>query len=470
MIDHDLLYAACSSEKCVFEIKLVRDGCGIRCEAELVHMYLDEWKNILSMTAYQSSLYIAHNAGIEETSLTTYQFKRIISHGPYYSSPSPKITAYKEGILFCDPASHLIRVWNESSGDLGAFAGSGEAGNTDGLSNQCKFFQPVGLAAEFNHVVYVCDAQTSCIKIFTTLAKTAQFLNAVVQIYKAFSVHEKHHSYSKQDLTCAGVMLGECLDHLKENENVIRSDLQLTGKNLNGPQGNVAAKTIESVKMLKDGVEQLKDTLARHSYKHANLLSCMTMDIKNMHSIVHHKSPLCTALEYARNFGNAVKEGLKRTTSWAAHYYTNPKSWYPLPERSIPYSSVLVSKPDKAETLNSQDISTMREWAHTYGAAVRQRTVRQETTMAKAGTLPAYLYQQEVQPGERIAFLDGVEEPEQEEIEYDPPTSEDEQYDEVENNEHSNDDDNIDSREADFLLGTRTRFGRAIRFNNRFIE
>ncbi len=265
-------------------------------------------------------------------------------------------------------------------------------------------------------------------------------------------------------------MLGECLDHLKENENVIRSDLQLTGKNLNGPQGYVAARTIESVKMLQDGVEQLKDTLARHSYKHANLLSCMTMDIENMHSIVHHKSPLCTALEYARNFGNAVKEGLKRTTSWAAHYYTNPKSWYPLPERSIPYSSVLVSKPDKAETLNSQDISTIREWAHIYGAAVCQQTVRQETTMAKAETLPAYLYQQEVQPGERIAFLDGVEEPEQEEIEYDPPTSEDEQYDEVENNEHSDDDDNIDSREADFLLGTRTRFDRAIRFNNRFIE
>ena len=33
-------------------------------------------------------------------------------------------------------------------------------------------------------------------------------------------------------------MLGECIDHLKENEDVIRSDLHLTGKNLNGPQEN----------------------------------------------------------------------------------------------------------------------------------------------------------------------------------------------------------------------------------------
>ncbi|PFX28225.1 hypothetical protein AWC38_SpisGene7031 [Stylophora pistillata] len=35
----------------------------------------------------------------------------------------------------------------------------------------------------------------------------------------------------------------------------------------------------------------------------------------------------------------------------------------------------------------------MRDWASAYGAAVRQRTVRQETTMAKHGTLPEYIYQ-----------------------------------------------------------------------------
>ena len=35
----------------------------------------------------------------------------------------------------------------------------------------------------------------------------------------------------------------------------------------------------------------------------------------------------------------------------------------------------------------------MRDWASAYGAAVRQRTVRQETTIAKHGTLPEYIYQ-----------------------------------------------------------------------------
>ena len=35
----------------------------------------------------------------------------------------------------------------------------------------------------------------------------------------------------------------------------------------------------------------------------------------------------------------------------------------------------------------------MRDWASAYEAAVRQRTVRQEKTMAKHGTLPEFIYQ-----------------------------------------------------------------------------
>ena len=37
--------------------------------------------------------------------------------------------------------------------------------------------------------------------------------------------------------------------------------------------------------------------------------------------------------------------------------------------------------------------SEMRTWARVYGKAVRQRSNRQQTTMASAGTLPSYLYE-----------------------------------------------------------------------------
>ena len=39
----------------------------------------------------------------------------------------------------------------------------------------------------------------------------------------------------------------------------------------------------------------------------------------------------------------------------------------------------------------------MRNYALTYGAAVRQRTNRQETTMARHGTMPEMIYQRQLQ-------------------------------------------------------------------------
>ncbi|KAJ7379850.1 hypothetical protein OS493_012599 [Desmophyllum pertusum] len=47
------------------------------------------------------------------------------------------------------------------------------------------------------------------------------------------------------------------------------------------------------------------------------------------------------------------------------------------------------------------------DWASSYGAAARQRTVRQETTMARHGTLPEFMYQRQYEISEKpvsIAF------------------------------------------------------------------
>ena len=46
----------------------------------------------------------------------------------------------------------------------------------------------------------------------------------------------------------------------------------------------------------------------------------------------------------------------------------------------------------------------MREWARNNGKTVRERTVRQETTKYKSGTLPLHMYQTEEQIGEKLQF------------------------------------------------------------------
>ena len=193
----------------------------------------------------------------------------------------------------------------------------------------------VGLCVEFGHIVYICDAQTSYIKIITTLPRTGDFLTVIGNTYAAFSVHEKHHAFRTCTIAEAIAKLGECLYHLRKNKSSIRQNVPKLPRSLNGPQGNVAAKTIQgSVNMLKRGLEQLNEISTEFDYQSLSLLSCMTLDMENFHLVVHHKAPLCTILQYSRNFGNAVKESLKRTNHWAAFYYMNPKSWYPVPERA----------------------------------------------------------------------------------------------------------------------------------------
>lgn len=60
----------------------------------------------------------------------------------------------------------------------------------------------------------------------------------------------------------------------------------------------------------------------------------------------------------------------------------------------------------------------MREWARNNGKTMWQRTVRQETTKYKSGTLPSNMYQTEEQIGEKLQF-DGASEEREEAIEGD---------------------------------------------------
>jgi hypothetical protein len=98
-------------------------------------------------------------------------------------------------------------------------------------------------------------------------------------------------------------------------------------------------------------------------------------------------------MEYCRSFGLTMKESVKRVTHWAAYYHTSRKSWYPKPEETVPFSKVPLIKPLPVVDMSKPNCDIMWDWASAYGAAVRQRTVRQETTMAKHSTLPEYIYQ-----------------------------------------------------------------------------
>ena len=72
---------------------------------------------------------------------------------------------------------------------------------------------------------------------------------------------------------------------------------------------------------------------------------------------------------------------------------------------------------DDFPIMSSADHDLIRNWAKSHGKCVRQRTVRQETTKYRAGTLPLNMYQTAVQRGERLEFVPVENEHNEEQLE-----------------------------------------------------
>ena len=145
--------------------------------------------------------------------------------------------------------------------------------------------------------------------------------------------------------------------------------------------------------MMKRGLKRLNDITSEYHYHSTNLLSCLTLDVEHFHSSQHIKSDSLSMQQYCVQFDTTLKEHIKPISKWSAHYFTRDSSWHPLPDTAIPLDCHPIMARPPTIHLNQIDEELMRHWAKMYGRAVRQRTNRQQTTMAKAGTLPPYLYE-----------------------------------------------------------------------------
>ena len=115
---------------------------------------------------------------------------------------------------------------------------------------------------------------------------------------------------------------------------------------------------------------------------------CLTIQVENVHAVSHFKHPTCTLLEYARDFGNNMKETLKRATKWSAYYFTHANLYYRVPEAKVPLRDIPKIKRLPVCDMSKQDQDYMRQWPNEHGKAGRQLSVRQNNTKHAAGTLP----------------------------------------------------------------------------------
>ena len=137
-----------------------------------------------------------------------------------------------------------------------------------------------------------------------------------------FSVHEKHEAKRRwSGCYCAGMKI------ISEAKLPINKNLQWPIEQRGMSDCWVFFKCLMALKNLQQVSELcLYDTL--------NLSSCLTLNF------LHPERKLFTMLNYLKNFGNAAKEGLKRKIHWAAYYFTNPNSWYPVLELTVMLSAI----------------------------------------------------------------------------------------------------------------------------------
>ena len=109
-----------------------------------------------------------------------------------------------------------------------------------------------------------------------------------------------------------------------------------------------------------------------YRYDALNLLSYMTLNVKNVQSLVCHKDKLFTVLDYPRNLRNEAKEGLKRTTHLVVYYFAMILWVIPAIQPLLPVPMV------------PQSIQSIQRWQ-------------------RAGT-PPYVYQREIQPVEPVSL------------------------------------------------------------------
>ena len=441
------------------------------------------------MCLSNGAIFLSHSDGIGKVSLETLEFTILVQ----LNDEPCMLATFGDQILFTNQKRASVwKLMADGDGqDFVVFAGSEkEEGSLDGKAKDCRFRQPMGICTESDSVIYICDAQTNSIKICTKMVECAHFLKSIGQLFEAFSIHTKGEKYTVKSDDEALSLVRECKELLAKNINNIRTSTGITNA-INGPQGHVSARTVSSVGLIEWGLERLFSNLKPFDYDTTNLLSCMTLDVENCHSTVHIKQVNMSMMEYSRSFGRTMKESVKQVTQWAAYYHTSRKSWYPKPEETAHFSEVPTIEPLPIVEMSKANCDILRAWASAYGAAVRQRTVRQETTMAKHGTLPEFMYQRQCVTYENavnVVFENDTpgelqEQENGEDREPDPSIEGGGQHDWQDNDpeydESSDEEVRTDTEEfvqgeigssANFLIGATSRFGRAIRLNNQLLS
>ena len=478
----EIIAMASDSKSCLYLVELTLDGVGVTGVVKEFCPYPDDCMSVHDMYISNGTLFLSHNLGITKISLETREHSVLLSNSTPSCMDVQGIAPFGDQgeTVFADMGSRQIKMVL-TNGNVQVVAGLGGEGNSDGT--RALFSQPMGICVENKRNIFVTDAQVGAIKLITDIRCAVKFLENLGKLYQAFSVHQKHKRLHTTSLQEAEEKVQSAFGYFQGTIQSVQTLLG-TNKQTNGPEGTISTKSVKSVKMISQGLTRLTQNINEiNSEQKANPEALLTVKVENLHAVSHFKHPTCMQLHYARDFGSTALESAKRMTRWSAFYFTHPTSYYPVPSSQIQLKDFPKMKQQNHPYMHPNDQDLMRKWANDHGKCVRQRTVRQETTKFKAGTLPLNMYETPVHRGERLNFTQNEDDqlPRDDERE-DACSSEISEADQLSEYDEESSDDNdsvleengsqpqLLNKELGFLFtAARTRSGRMVRTSNKAV-
>lgn len=395
----DMIIAASNSTKTLYTISTDFDGVGILGSVSIMSSYAEGWINVSSLALSGNQVAVSADGVVHvvNPSQGTMNILRD-TEGQAISSQAVNVAWIGNDILFCE--HHSVKLFK--SGAVAVIAGSSQ-GDCDGSQMHSKLCQPVGICVEFNRNIFIADSGSGSIKLINRpLRGIAEFLGKLQILVKAFNIHSRRSKdqESEKSVDQAIQMVSEVKEYVKVCSKKARDLQSLKKTTTDGPEGTLSNKCLKSLELMVHSLQKLSHNIQELSsypgFKMSlNLESLLTLNVENQHAVTHFKKETFTLYEYAQIFGSSIEEAVKRVTPWTAHYYTHPKSYYPVATSG--YGKVIHAEIPRpiGETISRNDEAEMRFWAKRHGKCVRQRNVRQDNTKDRAGTLPLNLYETE---------------------------------------------------------------------------
>jgi hypothetical protein len=289
--------------------------------------------------------------------------------------------------VFTDSKAGRVKQYNPVDNSVSILLGSGLDRSHDGTDKTCSFAQVKGICT-LENTLFVTDVSAGAIKLVTGLAGTITFLKMLGCLYESFGIHSKVSKgmsvgnassleNAKENLAKVNKYVQDIVTKVKEHYHMKESSVT------NGPEGTISHQTQTSLNLLNKGINRLCKNLTDINPRFADdvaLESLLTTQVENLHAVSHFKHETFSVLQYAQY------ESLKRTTKWAAKYYTHD-----MPKTTMPLKAIKVMAPLPSEIIPRKMEAVMKDWLESY-RPVRQRTVHSETTKDKAGALPPAVY------------------------------------------------------------------------------